>query len=250
MKKNLEKTRNTDEQLQWYNEFNDFVGDVDWPILDKLAHFPVFSTRQMITRFIEAYELYKIVRNVPGNFVECGVGSGSFLMSLAHFSSIFEPFHYTRKIVGFDTFEGFTEPYPEDKSSNASHMKKGGLSWESYEILLKTAKFYDQNRPLGHMEKIELVKGDISETLPQYIESNPSLIVGLLHLDLDLYKPTKDTIELLLKRIPKGGMIIFDEPNHTDYPGETIAMMEALGINNLRLQRLEMSPMAAYAIIE
>ena len=74
----------------------------------------------------------------------------------------------------------------------------------------------------------ELIKGDISETLPRYLEANPHLIVGLLHLDVDLYKPTKDTIELLVERIPKGGIIFFDEPNHQDYPGETIAVMETL----------------------
>ncbi len=250
MKQNIESTRNTEEQMNWYDDFGDFLTEVEWPILDKLAHFPTFTTRQMVTRFIETYELYKLARFVPGNFVECGVGSGSFLMGLAHFSSIFEPFHYTRRLVGFDTFEGFTEPSDEDKSSGADHMKKGGLSWESYDILLRSIELYDRNRPLGHINKVNLVKGDISATLPKYVEDNPSLIVGLLHLDLDLYKPTKDVIEILAPRIPKGGVIIFDEPNHPDYPGETIAMMETFGLKNLRLQRLEMSTMAAYAIVE
>ena len=65
---------------------------------------------------------------------------------------------------------------------------------------------------------------------------------------MDLYKPTKDTLNLLKDRIPKDGVIVFDEPNHKDYPGETIAIMEALGIGNIALRRLPFSPMAAYAI--
>lgn len=68
----------------------------------------------------------------------------------------------------------------------------------------------------------------------------------MLHLDLDIYKPTKDVINMIKGRIPKGGIIIFDEINHEDYPGETIAVIETLGINNLELQRVNESSMAAY----
>ena len=31
---------------------------------------------------------------------------------------------------------------------------------------------------------------------------------------------------MLYERVPKGGIIIFDELNHEDYPGETIAVIE------------------------
>ncbi len=46
-------------------------------------------------------------------------------------------------------------------------------------------------------------------------------------MDLDIYKPTLDTLKLVVNRIPKGGIIAFDELNHSDYPGETIATMES-----------------------
>lgn len=250
LRSNLEKTRNTDEQMTWYEDMEKFVGETEWSPLDKTTFFPIFSTRQAITRFIETYELYKMVQNVPGSFVECGVASGQFLMALAHFCSIFEGYHYLRRVIGFDTFEGFVEINDQDKGSGAEHMKTGGLAFDSYEILEQAAELYDRNRVLGHIPKIELVRGDISKTLPEYLEKNPHLIVGMLHLDLDLYKPTKDTLELLISRIPKGGMIVFDEPNCKDYPGETIAIMETLGLPNLRMQRLDVSSMAAYCIIE
>ncbi len=107
-----------------------------------------------------------------------------------------------------------------------------------------------RSRVLGHMKKIELIKGDIFKSLPKYIKQNPHLVISLLYLDLDLYKPTKDTIKLLLNRIPKGGVICFDELNHQDYPGETIATMEEIGIPNLQLHRFSFGTTMSYTIIQ
>ena len=247
---NIEATRNTADQVDWYTSHREFCETAEWSTYDKVANFPIFASRQKITRFLEAYEFYKLAMNTPGCFLECGVASGGFLMALAHFCSIFEGYHYTRRVIGFDTFEGFTEPSPQDLSSSAKHMKAGGLKFESYDILKSAIELFDGNRVVGHIPKVELVKGDISKTLPKFLEDNPSLIVGALHLDLDLYQPTKDTLTLLKDRLPKGAIIIFDEPNHKDYPGETIAISETLGLNNIRMQRLPMSPMAAYMIVE
>lgn len=247
---NIEKTRNTGKQLNYYKALNNFLQKNKQSQIAKMKEFPVYATRQDITRFIEKYELFKILKNVPGSIVECGVAGGFGLMAFAHFCSIFEPYHYVRKIIGFDTFAGFAGLTDKDKTSKARHMKDGGLKFDSYKILQQSVKLYDMNRAVGHLEKVQLIKGDISKTFPKYINSNPSLVIALLYLDVDLYKPTLDTIRLAIERIPKGGIIAFDELNHPDYPGETIAAMESLGINNLKLRRMDISSMMSYAVIE
>lgn len=247
--KNLEKSRNTPDMFKLYSDLEKFLKKITWTEVEKAANFPVLAQRQAITKFLERYELFKLIHDVPGSILECGVANGFGLMSFAHLCSIFEGYHYTRKLFGFDTFEGFTQPNIKDKTSGAQHMKKHGLKFPSYEILKKMIEFYDRNRVLGHLEKVELIKGDISKTLPKFLKKNPQLVVSLLYLDLDLYKPTKDSIKLLLKRIPKGGIIGFDELNHTDYPGETIAVMEEIGISNLKLKRLNFASMSSYAVI-
>jgi len=248
--KNIEKTRNTDGMLNFYSKLENFLKTIEWDEVQKVSNFPVLTFRQRINWFLERYELFKMIRKVPGSIIECGVADGSGLMSFAHFCSIFESYHYTRKIIGFDTFEGFTPLSVKDKTSKADHMKKGGLRYDSYKILQKMIQFYNDNRVLGHIEKIELVKGDISKTMPKYLKKNPHLVISLLYMDLDLYKPTKDTLKLLVNRVPRGGLICFDEINHPDYPGETIAVMEELGISNIKLERLEFATMSSYARVE
>lgn len=243
-KDNIEKSRNTDEQLNWYNKRDHFLNDAG--AVNIANNFSVFATRQKITRFIETFRYWEMIQNIPGNIIECGVAGGNFLFSMAHFSSIYEPHHYTRKIIGFDTFDGFTKPSRKDLTSSATHMKTGGLRYESYEYLIEAIKFYDENRMVGNIPKVSLWKGDISETLPKYLRDHPSSVISLLHLDLDLYEPTMNVLELALDRMPKGSLIVFDEINHDDYPGETIAVMEKIGIKNISLERVPEASMAGY----
>ena len=244
--KNIEQSRNTEEQLNWYQKRQSYLDNC--PILPHrlVDTFPVFSPRQRVTRFIETLRYWELIEDIPGDVFECGVAGGEFLMSMAHLSSIYEPHHYTRKIVGFDTFEGFTEPSKEDNSSSAKHMTTGGLSYDSYSYLQDAISYFDENRMIGNIQKVFLEKGDISQTLPEYLRRNPATVIGLLHLDLDLYKPTADVLSHALERMPKGSVIVFDEINHPDYPGETIAVMEKIGINNIELKRVKEASMAGY----
>lgn len=245
--KNIEKTRNTSDQLNWYIQRTKFMEKVSAD--DLVNNFSVFATRQNFTRFIETLRYWEMISDVPGNILECGVAGGNFLFAMAHFSSIYEPHHYTRKIIGFDTFEGFTQPSKEDLTSGAKHMISGGLCYDSFQYLTEAIKLFDQNRQIGNISKISLHKGDIAETLPKYLTDHPASVISLLHLDLDLYTPTKKVLELAIDRMPKGAMVVFDEINHEDYPGETIAVIEQLGLRNISLKRVKEASMAGYWVI-
>lgn len=219
-------------------------------ISEKIDSFTKYASKKSISRFLVRYELFKKIINVHGSIIECGVMFGAGLFSFAHFSSIFEPVNHSRKIIGFDTFKGFPEISSLDKSEKSSEaFDIGGYAGSSLENLEEAAKLYDVNRPLSHIQKIELVKGDICETAKVYLENNPQLIISLLYLDMDIYKPTKAAIEAFLPRMTKGGIIAFDELNYEKCPGETIAVNEILGINNLKLERLTIDPSMSYHVI-
>jgi hypothetical protein len=67
---------------------------------------------------------------------------------------------------------------------------------------------------------------------------------------MDLYQPTKSALEAIRDRLTKGSVVAFDELNMGEYPGETLAVMEVLGLRNLRLVRSPIVPFPSYAIIE
>lgn len=215
----------------------------------KLQNFPKYIRRQDATRFLSCYEIFKKALSVKGSIVDCGVYRGFSLMSWALFSTILEPVNLTRRIYGFDTFGGFSSVSTGDENK-FREINAGELSSDSYEELSEIIHTYDSNRFLGHIKKVELIKGDAQKTIPKFIKENPHLVVSLLFLDFDLYEPTKIAIENFYPRMPKGGIIAFDELDNPIWPGETLALLDSLGIENLKIQRVESDPFIGYAIKE
>ena len=56
-----------------------------------------------------------------------------------------------------------------------------------------------------------LVKGDVEESIPVFLENNPGFRISLLYIDADLERPTYVSLNLLWDRIVTGGIVIFDE---------------------------------------
>lgn len=240
----------TEKEKDYIYELDKALSESSLSDVEKAMNFPLYATRQSVATFLLKYEIFRRIVNVHGSIVECGVAYGSGLMSFSLFSSIFEPVNYTRKIIGFDTFEGFPSLTPKDKAGQDPNAKAGGMKVDSFGELKKYIELYDQNRFIGHINKVELVKGDLTKTAPEYIKNNPHLVVALLYLDLDIYEPTKAAIKTFLPRMPKGAIIVFDELNHPDWPGETLAVFEEFGIKNLRLERFPFDSVRSFAVIE
>jgi hypothetical protein len=92
------------------------------------------------------------------------------------------------------------------------------------------------------------VKGDVSATLPDWLEKNPQAVVSMAIFDMDVFKPTRDALELVLPRLTRGSLLVFDELNCPHFPGETRALDEIVGIGNLRLRRFPHQPYCAWAV--
>ena len=215
----------------------------------KLESFPKYVRRQHLKRFLAMYEIFKLALPVKGSVVECGVFRGFGVMTWAKLSTMLEPENLTRRIYGFDSFAGF--PSVSDKDANVVAMpEQGGLFADSYEELQALIAEYDRDRFLGHIDKVHLIKGNVTETVPQFIVEHPHLVVSLLFLDLDLYEPTRVAIEHFLPRMPRGAVIAFDELDNPLWPGETVALFESVGVGRLALRRLEWDPYIGFAVLE
>ena len=216
----------------------------------KMENFPKYVRRQNLTRFLVLYEIFKKILDVKGSIIECGVNQGYGTMTWAKLSAILDPVNLTRRIYGFDTFNGFPEVSNKDRSSNSSHVKKGDLSANTFDEINNLAEIHDSTRFLGHIPKVQLVKGDATKTIPKFIKTNPHIVVSLLFLDFDLYKPTKTALDYFYPRMPKGSIIAFDELDNPLWPGETQAMIEFCKTNKLRIQRIPFDPYIGYAVVE
>lgn len=164
-------------------------------------------------------------------------------MLFAQLSTIFEPYAFNRQIIGFDTFAGF----PHVDAKDGERAVVGDLGDADWDLLHECIEVFDLNRPLGHVPKVILVKGDAVQTIPRFVSDNPHLIVALLYLDLDLYSPTKVAIETFLPRMPKGAIVAFDELNEKRWQGETIAVLESLNLRDLKVEKFPEEPHVSFA---
>lgn len=215
----------------------------------KLQNFPKYVRRQHLKRFLAMYEVFKLAMPVKGSVVECGVFKGFGTMTWAKLSAMLEPENLTRRVYGFDTFAGFPSVHEKDHTPVAD-VVTGGLYADSYDELTALIAEYDRDRFLGHVDKVHLIRGDVVETIPKFVAEHPHLVVSLLFLDMDLYEPTKAALEHFVPRMPRGAVLAFDELDNPMWPGETLALLEQLGIGRVRLQRMEWDPYISFAVLD
>jgi len=214
---------------------------------EQIAKNPfVYMDRQSVTTALTRIKLFEKILEVQGSIVECGVFQANSLFIYAHLSSILEPYNFNRKIIGFDTFEGFRSI--SDKDPNGINEKD--FANTNLDHLKTWAKIFDENRAVSHIPKIELIKGNAINTIPKYVHDNPHLIISLLYLDFDIYEPTSVALKNFLPLVPKGGIIGFDELNSKKWKGETIALKENIVLENIKLKRFYFDPWVSFYEVE
>ena len=235
MKKNFEKKGSilsSKEQRHIQNLRAHYFQNGKGNSLDKINSFTRFCGRQNIAKLMAQYQLFEQTSGILGDIVEAGVYYGSGLMGWANLSVTLEPYNYQCKIIGFDTFEGSKGVSIKDKSSKNIHRKDGEYNANNYSDLNRAIELFDMDRPLNHIKKIELVKGEISKTVKKYCLKNKQQCIRILHLGMNLYSPTYVTLKNLLPRMSKGSMIIIDGINHAT-PGCMMALKKILDLNLL-----------------
>jgi hypothetical protein len=208
-----------------------YGADWNWAVMSTVE-------RASIGKLLFYNEVYKRILGVPGVICEFGVHWGGTAAVLANLHLCYEPYNLSREYYGFDTFSGF----PADPKDG--EFGKAGL-FNVPEHYMKL---------LGHMLELHnargfvLHQGDASETVPAWIKDNPAAIISLAILDFDIYQPTRDVLEAIIPRLVKGSVLVFDKLNHPHWPGETTAVNEVLGLNNLKLHRFPYHTYGSFAV--
>jgi hypothetical protein len=217
---------------------------------EMFMNFPLFMNRQNLSHVLYMNELYQQILSVHGKIFELGVRWGRNLALYESFRGIYEPFNHNRKIVGFDTFSGF--PSIDVKDGEAEVIRVGAYSvTDNYDKYLEEVlNYHEKECPISHIKKYELRKGDASVEVEKYLKENPETIISMAYFDFDIYEPTKRCLGLIKDRLTKGSVLAFDELNCSDYPGETIALMEIFGLSRYKINHSKFSPTQSYIVID
>ncbi len=168
--------------------------------------FLMVGTLDRYTKLWARYELFKMAIDLPGDIVECGVLNGGGVFYWARLLQVFNPTSQ-RKVIGFDTFEGYPETMKgkQDKQTSDSFIKTTQYTGSSPEDIMKAAA------SLGLDRWIELVKGDATKVIKEYVQKNTGFRAALVNLDFDIYEPTLAALENLYPLVVPNGIIVFDE---------------------------------------
>ena len=220
------------------------------PNNELLQNLSLFINRQNLSQILFINELYENIIGVHGVIMEFGVRWGRNLALYESLRGIYEPFNHNRRIIGFDTFQGF--PSVDEKDGKADIVTVGayGVTDNYEEYLSGILDYHEQEAPISHIKKYELIKGDAVDSIQSYLTAHPETIVSFAYFDFDIYAPTKACLMAIKDHLTKGSVIGFDELNNRDYPGETIALKEVLGLNSYRIRHSRYSPTQSYIIIE
>jgi len=177
--------------------------DID--VWDAENIFYLKANESRIGKLLAQHAIYTKIVGIPGDILECGVFKGASLMRLAAFRRLLENDH-SRSIIGFDIFGKF----PTTQVSSAvdlefiKHFESiggNGISKVDLEAALHA----------NHYQNVSLIHGNIYDSLPEWKRANSHRRVALLHLDLDVYEPTRFALNCVKDLVVPGGIIIIDD---------------------------------------
>lgn len=192
--------------------------------------FYLHSHPSRMAKLLAHYELYRQITPLPGAVVEFGVYKGASLVRFATYRGILENSH-SRPVIGFDAFGAFPREEVKGAADRAfierfEEAGGEGISREDLAAVLTRKGFAN----------VDLVAGNILDTLPPFLAANPALRIAMLHLDMDVYEPTAFALESLLPHMVRGGLVLFDDYGLVE--GATRAADEACAKLNVRMEKL------------
>ena len=149
-------------------------------------------------------ELLRVELRRPGALAECGVfrGASAFLMAQA-----IRRYGGGRRLHLFDSFAGLSAPGAKD----GLYWEAGSLACSQAEVAANLAEF-----------------ADLVSFHDGWIPARFSDVAGtrfcFVHIDVDLFQPTRDTLEFFYPRMVAGGLIMCDDYGFETCPGARHAM--------------------------
>jgi hypothetical protein len=183
-------------------------------LLDVIAG-TLYSTKETQ---MNSYDMgkYVVENNIEGDIIECGVAmGGNFASMIVGTTSLIQG--HNRKFWGFDSFIGIQLAGKKDTQQAGigaithdtnvpyeSLLVSSGITSHSKEQLLKNLENWGLTK-----FNIELVEGWVQNTIP--IVNERINKISILRLDMDVYHPTKFTLDYWWDKISDGGVIIIDD---------------------------------------
>ena len=171
----------------------------------------LFLRGALLARILATAELYQKIVHLPGAVLDVGCWRGQTAVLCENFRAIYEPLHFNRRVIAFDTFEGYAGFNETDSRSELHDNGTYNVGGKQYaELLSELLQLHEVCNAQGHVNGKHIVlQGDIRDTIPDFFSSHPNEFVALAFLDLNSYGPTEQALDAIWQRLIPGGIVAF-----------------------------------------
>jgi hypothetical protein len=189
---------------------------------EKERSLGLFLRASLLARILAIRDIYVQILNLPGLILDIGTWRGQTAVLCENFRAVYEPLHLNRRIVCFDTFEGYVGFSDKDIPTNLHRDGTYGVGGSEYAIYLdELLKLHEQSNAMGHnFGKHKVIAGDCSETIPRFFVENPNEFIALTFFDVNSYQPTAEAFECVWDRMAPGGIAAFWQLTRDVIPAE------------------------------
>ncbi len=205
---------------------------------EMLINFPSFIRRRDLTRVLSDYELFKLIVDRPGSIAELGVYLGAGLFTWSKFLETFCPCDRSRKVYGFESFQGYRQIGVNDRRPEEWIANVVGEKVAEENFLEEMVRLTNDDNLIPGAERCRLIKGDVLETLPKFIEENQGTRFCLIFLDVNLYAPTLAGLRALYPLLVPGGVVALNGFGSPPWEGESKAVEDYFVKSGFALPKL------------
>lgn len=164
-------------------------------------------------------EYVKLNDALPGDLAECGCYAGTSAFFIAQAST-------HGKLYLFDSFQGLSDPDSIDKNIGEDVMPWAAGDMSTNEATLR--------HNLDRYDSVVVLPGWIPERFKEVADHQ----FRLVHIDVDLYQPTRDSLFFFYPRLVNGGVIVMDDYGFKTCPGATRAAEELAASQGIKILHL------------
>lgn len=182
----------------------------------------LFIRGSLLARFLAIADIYKLIIDKPGMIVDLGTWRGQTAVLCENLRAIYEPLHLNRRIVCFDTFDGYAGFGKKDRTTKVHRDGTYGVGGASYAVYLRDLlALHEKNNAMGHNHgKHTVIAGDCRTTVPKFFANNKNEFVALAFFDVNSFEPTHLAFGDIYKRLVPGGIVAFWQLTRKSIPAE------------------------------
>ena len=213
---------------------------------DSFNKFIISSDLKVFGKLLARFQLFEMVKDVPGDIVECGVFKGTGIFTFLKLKRYYCP-NSLKKVIGFDFFD--TESLVESLSNQDKDAMSTLFSGRGFkhDNTFKETLEYKILKSGFQEHEFELIQGDVSKTASEFVETKPGAKISLLYMDLDIEKPTYDVLTCLWDKVSSGGIVVFDEYAYHNW-SESLGVDKFFKDKDVKINSMNFIAPSAYVI--